>query len=753
MDFNDKQILPPANWQTFEDLCLELFRREWGDSLATKNGRSGQPQHGTDISGRPRSAAGKWYGVQCKGKDAAYGAALTEKEITEEVEKAKVFTPALEHWIIVTTAAKDGNLEQFARELTVKHEAAGLFSVQALGWRDIQGMLANHSEVIARFYPDQSPRIIQTLKKLGDRFGLDDPADGLDGLLERGRKAAADDLQKFLRSARLISTITLDLECVRDEKRETVERTSVIDELMDGSTTILEAEPGAGKSTTLLQLAGEVLARSIDRVPICVRLPEFVLGRKSVLDEINGKSSFRDISFPNLQQLAIAGKLILFCDGWNEITGELRSTARTEIEKFQREFPDCSVLIATRTLAPAPFRAPATYYLIPLTRAKQETILVDRLGAKGADLLTKARRIAGLRDVLQVPLYLSALSALGSSGILPITKEEVIRRFIEAHARDPLHADALTKILKGCHDTYLRTFAIKLIEAGNVSISGMELRPVFAEVARQLLAEGRIGAPPEPSDVIDGLVSHHVLVERDNGGEKLYSFPHQQFQEWYASFWAESIFSSAMAGTEEAVARRDQLLDQQIWEESALFAVERLGRSGEAGAMAVGQTILRAAGIDPMLAADMIQRSPDGVWSNISVPIKAFSSAWFATDERDRAVTFMMATGKPDFADHVWSVIEDDHAYNQVFHRRGHFSPAVLGSHWKDRFQRLPDERRRVLLWDVASSGTDGIEFTVEALAQERSTHVATSVLEILEYRATDTELASVLDLASDELW
>ncbi|MCB1526953.1 MAG: hypothetical protein KDJ45_04530 [Hyphomicrobiaceae bacterium] len=753
MDFNDKQILPPKNWQTFEDLCLELFRREWADRTATKNGRSGQPQHGTDISGRPRSAAGKWHGVQCKGKDAAYGAELTEKEIIEEAEKAKAFKPALEHWIIVTTAAKDGKLEEFARVLTVKNEAAGLFSVQALGWADLQGMIANHPEVIAQFYPDQAPRIQQTLRKLGDHFGLVDPAVGLDELIKHGRKAAADDLQKFLRTARLISSIPLDLECLRDGKRGAAERTSVIDELIAGSAIILEAEPGAGKSTTLLQLSGDVLAQSNDRVPVCVRLPEFVLGRKSVLDEIAGKSSFRDVSFSNLQQLAMAGKLILFCDGWNEITGERRTTARTEIEKFQREYPDCSVLIATRMLAPAPFRTPATYYLLPLTRAKQEKILVDHLGAKGSDLLTKARRIPGLRDVLQVPMYLSALAVLGASGMLPTTKEEVIRRFLEAHAREPLHDDALAKALKGCHDTYLRTLAVKLIEAGTVSISDKELRPIFAEVARRLMAEGHIGTPPEPSDVIDVLVSHHVLVERDDGGDRLYSFQHQQFQEWYASFWVESIFKSAMAGMQEEATRRDQLLDQQIWEEPVLFAIERLGLSGGSGAMAVGQSIVRAVGIDPMLAAEMIQRSPSDVWSAISAPIKAFASAWFSTDERDRAVTFMMATGKPDFADQVWSVIEDDHAYNQVFHRRGYFSPSVLGSEWKNRFQGLPDERRRVLLWDVASSGTDGIEFAIEALAHEHSAQVATSALEILEYRATDTELANVLDPASDELW
>ena len=752
MDFNEKQILPPKLWGTFEDLCLELFRREWCDPLATRNGRSGQPQNGTDISGRPASAAGKWHGIQCKGKDVGYASKLTRHEIKDEAQKAKGFLPALTHWIIATTAPKDGELEQFARELTVEHEALGLFGVQVLGWGDIQGMLANHLDVVERFYPDQSPRIRQTLKKLGDHLGLCDSLASVEELIERGRKAAADDLQKFLRSGGLISSIPLDLVCERDGKQETVERDAVVAALKAGTTVFLEAEPGAGKSTTLLQVCGDVLSQSADRVPVCVRLPELVLSRKSLLEEIAGKSSFRDLSLAAIEQLAVAGKLILFCDGWNEITGELRSSARTELDRFMREFPGSAAMIATRPMLPPPFRAASTYFLVPLTRQKQEAILVGRLGAKGSDLLTKARRIPGLRDVLQVPLYLAALSVIGSSGALPTTKEEVICRFIEAQAHEPLHFDVLNRVLRGCHDTYLRALAARLIKAGTVSINGMDLRSVLGDVSRELETAGRISTLTEPADIIDVLVSHHVLVERNGSGDRVYSFQHQQFQEWYASFPVETILKAAVTCTDDDLSR-DQVLDQHIWEEPLLFAVERMGKSGDTGAIAVAQAIMRATGIDPMLAAEMIQRSPEDIWLRTSAPIKAFASGWFATDERDRAVTFMMATGKADFAENVWRVIEDGHAYDQILHRRGYYSPAVLGNDWRERIRRLPDERRRVLLWDVASSGTEGIEFAVQALSQEHSVDVATSVLEILEYRATDTELASVLDSATDDLW
>jgi hypothetical protein len=69
----------------------------------------------------------KWHGIQCKGKDVGYASKLTKQEIEKEAQKAKGFRPALTHWIVATTAPKDSELEQFARELTVEHEAVRLF--------------------------------------------------------------------------------------------------------------------------------------------------------------------------------------------------------------------------------------------------------------------------------------------------------------------------------------------------------------------------------------------------------------------------------------------------------------------------------------------------------------------------------------------------------------------------------------------------------------------------------------------------
>jgi len=92
--FFNLQIPPPTNWQEFEALCCDLWRVIWKDPNTQRNGRQGQPQHGVDIFGRPEPG-NHWAGIQCKGKDNYTGKLLTEKEVKDEVDKAKSFQPEL----------------------------------------------------------------------------------------------------------------------------------------------------------------------------------------------------------------------------------------------------------------------------------------------------------------------------------------------------------------------------------------------------------------------------------------------------------------------------------------------------------------------------------------------------------------------------------------------------------------------------------------------------------------------------------
>jgi hypothetical protein len=154
VDFTEKQIAPPKSWERFEDLCQALFRQVWADPLAHKNGRGGQPQHGVDIYGSLDPSGGVIHGVQCKGKDANFGAKATVRELRVELAKADKFTPPLQKWIFATTAPVDVALLEESRLLSRERAKRGRFPVDVLGWGDIQSLMASYPDVLMQFYPE-----------------------------------------------------------------------------------------------------------------------------------------------------------------------------------------------------------------------------------------------------------------------------------------------------------------------------------------------------------------------------------------------------------------------------------------------------------------------------------------------------------------------------------------------------------------------------------------------------------------------
>lgn len=166
MQFRAKQIAPPKEWATFEDLCHSLFRRIWQDPLAQKNGRRGQSQDGVDIFGFPSGDRRCCWGVQCKGKDSNYGSKVKWSEVLGEIDKAEKFSPPLDRWILATTASTDATLQKAARELSLERKSKGLFSVDVLGWEEIQALMADAPEVISEFYPEHVDHLSQVVEAL-----------------------------------------------------------------------------------------------------------------------------------------------------------------------------------------------------------------------------------------------------------------------------------------------------------------------------------------------------------------------------------------------------------------------------------------------------------------------------------------------------------------------------------------------------------------------------------------------------------
>lgn len=140
----------PRDWTAFEQLTRDLFARLLDNDHVDLNGRNGQAQSGVDVWGVDRNA-NRRVGVQCKGRTAGYGAHLTEKELREEVERAKSFVPALDRFVLLTTGPNDARLKRVAAELSDSHNAENLFTVEFHGWDWIEGKLDQHKDIAARY--------------------------------------------------------------------------------------------------------------------------------------------------------------------------------------------------------------------------------------------------------------------------------------------------------------------------------------------------------------------------------------------------------------------------------------------------------------------------------------------------------------------------------------------------------------------------------------------------------------------------
>jgi tetratricopeptide (TPR) repeat protein len=154
-DLTSVEIPKPKDWQAFERHCRLLFERSLNDPAVQNNGRSGQRQHGVDIFGHRGSGTGRLVGIQCKGKDSDYGHEVSEAELKAEIEKTKKFKPALQEFILVTTAPDDAKIQQAARLLEEKVRAEGRdLSIQVWGWGRVQQEINRFTDVVTEFHPD-----------------------------------------------------------------------------------------------------------------------------------------------------------------------------------------------------------------------------------------------------------------------------------------------------------------------------------------------------------------------------------------------------------------------------------------------------------------------------------------------------------------------------------------------------------------------------------------------------------------------
>ena len=281
----------------------------------------------------------------------------------------------------------------------------------------------------------------------------------IDELDKKARIASEKDLDQFIPVLNIPDKV---VELGFKIENDNIANEEVLQYLANGYKIILEAEPGAGKSTTLYQISKALLDKNEEKFPIFISLPNW-LKSKSFLEYISQQDAFSEqrLTIENIRSLARHGHLIFFIDGWNELSGEKLEEARININNLQREYPSVGILIATRSTSLSPkLNMSFNIALNRLDGQKRNDIIYNVLDADAAN-----KFIAGidskntLREITRIPFYLDILlKVYQNSGSLPETKEVLLHKFI--YARD--YKDILTEKLHNCHHDYMTALSVEM---------------------------------------------------------------------------------------------------------------------------------------------------------------------------------------------------------------------------------------------------------------------------------------------------
>ena len=489
---------------------------------------------------------------------------------------------------------------------------------------------------------------------------------------------------------------------------------------------------------------------------VFIPLSEWATRSDSFFQSLLSRAAFHDASEHQFELLAGHAKLVLILDGWNELNEASRRRVRNDLKGLWRDFPDIRVVISSRNKDfDIPIDGPVVEVEL-LTEEQQLDLAKSLRGADGESLMDHAWRTPGLRELAAIPLYLTALLKRARGGSLPTTKEEVLRSFVAELEQDQDKLATLREALQGFHREFLEEIAVDATGHETVALSEARARAVVNKVQERLKAGKQIAELLQPMNMLDALVNAHMLVRSgiEAGGV---SFQHQQFQEWFASFRVQQLMLSASQGNSDAnKLLRENILDIPVWEEAVLFACDRLSRADEGGINGVVWAILETLGIDPLLSAEMIRRSSDEVWDQVREDVVYFAQKWHTPGRVDRAVKFMIDTGRAEFSEFVWPLVSD--ADNQVHLRTlragRRFRPGVLGPDAKERIAALPQELRKHVISEIASHGDmDGIELATSLAKADASPEVRKSTIESLVFRRADRFANDILASSPDEVW
>ncbi len=361
-------------------------------------------------------------------------------------------------------------------------------------------------------------------------------------------------------------------------------------------TTVIEAEPGAGKTTTLKFLAWkqseDLLAQPprAAQVPVYIELKLLPPRRQSIQDAVQ-----QELNPEGQQALPIPwDSLLLLLDGLNEVDPQVQTNLKAEISYLLSKNQKMRLVVAGR---PNSFSGEFQAAVVVLRRLNdQQLITLFRSAlnddAKAEALLDSIRANTSLSSWARTPFNAGLIASLARrEGVDVLANQALaIRHFIRQFlSREVIQSPPQTLQLK--KERLLSFLAFETKSAGQLAFTKTKTLSILAA------AKARLGATTlDVLEFVHETIHNHLIQE--SGGELL-QFAHEVYHDYFAASEFETReHAQPGLGTEFAIAH----FAEPQWQECIRLYAGLTGCAAE--------LIQRGADKNPALAWLLLRDAP-----------------------------------------------------------------------------------------------------------------------------------------------
>lgn len=580
------------------------------------------------------------------------------------------------------------------------------------------------------------------------------PSISIESITMKARKCATESAQAWLRRKSILSDCFVDISLKLKQESESYTLTNLPSLLDSSLDLVIVGAPGAGKTIALVHLVDEILKHDEELVPILMSFPEFVSASCGLLEFIATRSGYASLSKDEIQQLGSLKRLIFLIDGWNEVNGRDGLTGSNVLSQTLSQFDGNGFVFSTRTSTEPPGLADSIKLTIaPITIAQRTEIINRTVGAENG-VENYIYDHPDLDNITRNPFFLSCLVSSGEAALIATTKENILSGVVGGYENSPPHKQALFAIpVRSYHKDYLSSLAFEMMNEGSVLFSRTQAYKCLNVVSRDFVEKGLLVNCPEPQDILDVLVSHHLLVLKGDHVE----FEHQLIQEWFASLKIQEEYQAAFSSRVELFASdRVRYVDIPFWEEAFLFMVDRLSQGEESDLSLLAQLVIDSLRVDPWFTAQIVNRGGDKLWPLVRKEFLATITTWHEEGRIDRAFSAMISTGNEAFADLIWPFLEhDDNQVHLAAYRSSNpFRIGCLGEKWRHRFGSMPDKLRETFVYEVLHYGNAEVLSTAKSIGlSDPAMKVRVAAVNGLSWCGQDYEVEQILKGAPSDFW